>query len=362
MMNQLKLGAIFPMINLKFLSYIAALLVVFAATPAVADHFRIRDCPDSAQADLNWAVNFINRHLDSILATQSILNTRYQASIKDDWPDTTIDCAKPSRNSCEDGANAFHAGANIVHLCWDNIMNRSGWNRCSVVRTILHEKAHEARAPIADTHEWTDLEGRNDPVYRFGESVFVYCDRVAGLAAAGTFDSLGLEPLGATAELPLGDYCEEDNQCQSNECRRGKCVCNDNGDCPAGYRCKTGGLNECIKIEGEIGEVCNRNSDCETAQCDRDICVCDTDQHCRDFFPGSDWRCRRGGQNACVRTNLPDGERCHVDGDCASGQCRGVGDGRTCRPTGLPNGARCEKNGDCASGQCRGIGSGRTCR
>jgi hypothetical protein len=63
-----------------------------------------------------------------------------------------------------------------------------------------------------------------------------------------------------------------------------------------------------------------------------------------------------------VRTNLSNGARCHVDGDCASGKCRGVGGGRTCRPTGLPNGARCDRNGDCASGQCRGVGSRRTCR
>jgi len=399
------------MTNLKFLSYITALLLIFTAAPVTADNFRIRDCPSNALVDLNWAVKFIDQHLDSILTVQSILNTRYQARIKDRWPKTTIDCANDRRGSCRT-ALAFTGTANIVHFCWQNNLNAATpRNRCNVVATLLHEKAHEAHAPDADAHNDRNLEAENDPVYQFGFHVYRYCERVASGATAGSFNSFGLARLGANNALPLGDYCDRnaqcrsdqcrrgecvcnDNsdcpsgqicdkigrnkcirarlplgadcdrnaQCRSDQCRRGKCVCNDNGDCPSGYRCKTAGLNECIKIDGRIGEVCNRNSDCRTGQCDRDICVCDTDQHCRDFFPGSNWRCRKGGQNECVRTNLSNGARCHVDGDCASGKCRGVGGGRTCRPTGLPNGARCDRNGDCASGQCRGVGSRRTCR
>jgi len=350
------------MTNLKFLSYITALLLIFTAAPVTADNFRIRDCPSNALVDLNWAVKFIDQHLDSILTVQSILNTRYQARIKDRWPKTTIDCANDRRGSCRT-ALAFTGTANIVHFCWQNNLNAATpRNRCNVVATLLHEKAHEAHAPDADAHNDRNLEAENDPVYQFGFHVYRYCERVASGATAGSFNSFGLARLGANNALPLGDYCGRNAQCRSDQCRRGKCVCNDNGDCPSGYRCKTAGLNECIKIDGRIGEVCNRNSDCRTGQCDRDICVCDTDQHCRDFFPGSNWRCRKGGQNECVRTNLSNGARCHVDGDCASGKCRGVGGGRTCRPTGLPNGARCDRNGDCASGQCRGVGSRRTCR
>jgi len=55
------------MTNLKFLSYITALLWIFTAARVTADNFRIRDCPSNALVDLNWAVKFIDQHLDSIL-------------------------------------------------------------------------------------------------------------------------------------------------------------------------------------------------------------------------------------------------------------------------------------------------------
>jgi hypothetical protein len=32
-----------------------------------------------------------------------------------------------------------------------------------------------------------------------------------------------------------------------------------------------------------------------------------------------------------VRTNLPNGERCHKNSDCISWQCRGFRDNRTCQ-------------------------------
>lgn len=414
MLMTLIFRALSSIINLKFLSCLIALFLIFSGTPVNADHFRIRDCPDNALVDLNWAADFIDRHLDMILQQQTVLNTRYQQSIKHDWPRTTIDCANPNRSSCRDDANAFHVSANIVHPCWGNIMSRTPrWTRCRLVGTILHEKAHEARVPDADPHNEgpSNPEANNDPVYRFGEFVGNYCTTVAGTAAPGSLDRQGLLNIGSSADLPLGDYCDRDDQCRSNECRQGRCVCNDNGDCPSGhicdkvgkneciraqlplgagcernaqclsdqcrrgicvcdddgdcpsgFRCKTAGINECIRINGQIGEVCNRNSDCITGKCDRDICVCDTDQHCIDFFGGTDWRCRKLGQNECMRTRRDNGARCHLDEDCLSGQCFGAGDSRTCRPTGLPNGARCHRNDDCVSGQCRGVGDGRTCR
>lgn len=379
-MKQLKLRALFPKVNFKILNYIATFLLVFAATPAIADHFRIRDCPDNALVDLNWAVKFIDRHLDSILAGQSILNTRYQTRIKDRWPVTSIDCARDNRNVCQT-AFAFTGTANIVHVCWQNCLDANPTrNRCDIVEDLLHEKAHEAHVPVADAHNAGNTEAINDPVYRFGFYVNHFCQMVAASVSTGSIDSFGLDPLGANSALPLGDFCDRNAQCLSNQCRRGECVCNNNSDCPSGqicdkvgrnecvraqlplgaacdrnaqcqsnqcrrgncvcndnsdclpgYRCKTGGLNECIKVGGDIGEVCNRNSDCNTGQCDRDICVCDSDQDCREFFSGSNWRCRKSGQNECVRTNLSNGQRCHKNGDCASGQCRGSGRGRTCR-------------------------------
>jgi hypothetical protein len=32
-----------------------------------------------------------------------------------------------------------------------------------------------------------------------------------------------------------------------------------------------------------------------------------------------------------VRTNLPNGARCHKNSDCQSGQCRGTREERTCQ-------------------------------
>jgi hypothetical protein len=87
------------------------------------------------------------------------------------------------------------------------------------------------------------------------------------------------EEIGSRA---LGADCDRNSQCLSNKCESDECVCNSDGDCPAGQECyrPITGTNDCRTVGLELGRSCQRNSQCRSNKCEQDECVCRTNDDC----------------------------------------------------------------------------------
>jgi Cys-rich repeat protein len=99
-------------------------------------------------------------------------------------------------------------------------------------------------------------------------------------------------------ELALGAACTRDAACRSNKCESGRCVCNSDGDCPAGQECyrPITAPNACRLVALALGASCQRDSQCRSEKCERDRCVCRTNDDC-----AAGQRCRTPitGANFC---------------------------------------------------------------
>lgn len=308
----------------QWLTFLTLLLLLGSLfNPSHAKPFKVKNCSAAATREIDWAVDFINQHIDTMLARARFIPTKYHSKIKKKWPKSTIKCT--TKGSCKKATvGGFHRLGNNIKLCWDNLVDQQV-TRCGLVGVIMHEKAHAANVPIEKKHNSTREYSyiRNiDLVYRFDAVVQDVCDNPPAVSTG----SSGGDALGAasSAALGLGEYCSKNNQCGSGKCNRGECVCARNSDCGDGFRCKKRiGKNYCIATGADLGDFCKRNSDCGIGVCQKKSCVCKRDTDCRTSFNDNNWRCQnRVGKNYCQGINLPRGGACKKNSDCNSGKCK----------------------------------------
>ena len=335
---------------------IMVLLILLLATSAHAKNFKIKNCDSSAMEDINWAVAFIDAHIDEMLAEATFIPSKYRDKIKKKWPSTTLKCSK--KKKCQGDTLGYHKGGNKFNLCWDQIRD-ADQTRCNLVGILMHEKAHVANVPIEKKHN--DMNAYSyvsqvDLVYRFDDVVESICTRSASRAERGKKEvgalcktntecasnscenftcvckgtdcgGQSITESGRAGKLALDQFCSEHTQCASSKCGNGKCVCDDDKDCGRKSRCiKRIGKNYCVPTGGIIGDFCKKNSDCGIGKCEKKSCVCKKDKDCRTSFGSTNFRCAKPGagfgKNFCQPTSVSNGGACTKNSDCNSGKCK----------------------------------------
>ncbi len=316
---------------------IIILLMLGLATSVQAKNLKVKNCDSSSIADINWALDFIDSHINEILDDATFIPSKYKDKIKKKWPSTTLRCSTKKR--CDGDTGAYHKLGNRFNLCWDQLRD-ADTTRCGLVGVIMHEKAHAANVPIEKQHNETREYGyvRDvDLVYRFDKVVEDICTKKAIpqtdssvkiiVRPDGSMTGENIIDSGETSKLDLGQRCSEHTQCVSSQCGKGVCVCDDNKDCGSKSRCiKKIGKNYCVPRGGLIGDFCKKNSDCGIGKCEKKSCVCDKDKHCKDSFGSTDFRCATPGlgfgKNFCQPTSVANGGACTKNSDCTSDKCK----------------------------------------
>lgn len=304
------------------------------AVPASAKSgVTVKDCDASAMIDINWTVDYIDQNLDGILGASPFISAKHAEALKKSWEKTTIRCNKGSCPQSNLIVGNHRSGADIK-LCWDSIRTSSPpLNRCNLVDTILHEKAHAVNVPDEFRHNEAneyDYVRSLDAVYRFGATALAYCSTAPVIAPLGSATTVEFVAAGTVpAKLALGDLCSRDTQCGSNKCEKAVCVCKADSDC-GGARCvRKLGRNFCIPSGTTLGDYCKKNSDCGVGTCNNNLCVCSTDAECAtvaDPFviashAAGASRCAKpvGKKNFCQPTVVAQNFGCNSNGDCAAG-------------------------------------------
>lgn len=364
--------------NKSFLAAIAALMFVLTTTSA--DALVISKCTAEARNDITAAHNFVKDRMDDVVSKFTMLNTRQKDEFDRKWDRLRVDC-EDNRSKClrKPGVGGFaHGGlGNRVNICYSNMIvgypafqSRSA-EICDLVETMVHEAGHANGFPKSKGHNGlSDAEKLNDPIYQMGFAILDFCNEEAD---AGRFAN---QELSGAADLAIGDQCTFNDQCQSGKCgSKGKCVCNDDGDCPGAQECfkPLGKTNYCSSVNLDLGASCSKNDHCKSNKCEKDICVCKDDGDC----PGSQ-TCKTpiGKANYCEASSSPVlldlGASCSKNNECKSdkcekdscvckddGDCPGtqscytpIGKANYCSPTSKGLGQSCSKNSQCKSNKC----------
>ncbi len=119
--------------------------------------------------------------------------------------------------------------------------------------------------------------------------------------------------------------CGDDGVCQSDEvCFNSECItpaevetklaeppgCESDDDCGKHAECAEGG---CVSTLGGLGDPCEENADCQSEQCQDDVCVADK---CR----GDECEAASGSPRAAT-ANKALGEECSEADECIANQC-----------------------------------------
>lgn len=141
--------------------------------------------------------------------------------------------------------------------------------------------------------------------------------------------------------LPLGSSCTKNDQCDSNKCQGGECVCTSSPQCPSGQTCFTPVLspNFCSPTNLPIWSVCQKNDQCASNKCEGGRCVCTSNSHC---ISGQTCFTPLLSQNFCAATNLPMGSSCVKNDQCQTNKCE-QGECVCRRNSDCPGSQRCKK-------------------
>lgn len=353
---------------------VGALAMVWPGSSASA--YSIRQCDPIAEGDISLAGDYIDRRIRIITDQFTHLSEANREEMRRKWPRINIVCQDEGQRGrsrecllAQGRGGMAHGGlGNRVNICYYNLVDR-GEGLCGLVGVILHEAGHANGFPSFANHNDPDAYVyANDPVYVLGDRAEDFCTNDTAFITDAAL-------LGRT-NLVLGDACRADDQCQSGRCLGGTCQCDQDGDCPSGQRCfrPAVGANYCAREDLALGASCSRDDQCRSDHCEGGQCVCRRDGDC----PGGQV-CRTPitGQNFCEAGddgNLALNASCTRDDQCKSGRCEGdrcvcrsdtdcptgqscytpVTRANYCTSTTLGLGASCSRNSQCRSDQCQG--------
>lgn len=293
----------------------AALLMgaLFTGVPAAAHADRYKECSHEAQQNLDKVVGFLSKNMSQIVDQLTFLTEKQRQEIVRKWPKVKIRCNDDSRrcrakNGIGIKGHAHGGLGNTVNLCQANMVD-TGYSVCDAVSTLMHEMGHAHGFRMVPGHnDPNDYVYKHDPIYRMGSIAGAYC--VTAAKAGDVVDA----PFKGATRAALGDGCRNNSDCSSGRCwvkldsspfevtppgiDRGKCVCNDDGDCAGAQQCfkPLGKEPYCSSTTKKLGESCKKNSQCASDKCERDECVCRKNTDC-----GPNGKCRTPitGKNYC---------------------------------------------------------------
>ena len=349
-------------------SVAAACFLIALSGAARAIAFEVKNCPPDPESDITTAAKFLNRNMSDVVDQYTFLSEKQRQEIVRKWVGLAIRCSDREKQ-CDNFEGYAHGGpGNTIHICYYSFSSSD--TLCDLVRVIMHEQGHADGFRMVPGHNHpTKYVFENDPMYRMGSIAEAYC---LSKARAGSFTNANLKGGG---NRNIGDDCTEDLQCRSSRCSGGKCVCNEDSDCGPGKRCykPAAAKNFCASTSLALGESCGRDDECRSNQCEGGVCVCRHDSDCpsgqvcktpvtgKNFCQSSNDVGAKALGASCDRdsqclSNKCEGDQCvcNSDSDCPSGQeCyRPVTAKNLCRTVGLALGAACQKDSQCRSNKC----------
>jgi Cys-rich repeat protein len=357
-----------------FVIVFGAFAMGFGAAPALA--YTVNQCDPIAKNDISLAADYVNRRTQRIADELTHISKDNREEFVRKWPRINIVCqdegTKGKSRKClnEQSTEGFaHGGpGNRVNVCYYNSVDNGG-TLCSLVGIIVHEFGHSIGIASFENHNNPDQYVRdNDPVYVMGNRAKALCKTDTAFITNA--------PLIGRSNLTLGQACRADDQCKTGRCLGGTCQCDQDGDCPAGGRCfkPAVGANYCSLTNRAIGDACTRSDQCRSDHCEGGQCVCRRDGDCPQ---GQVCRTPITGQNRCEAGD--DGARalnaaCQNNGQCKSGRCEGdrcvcrsdsdcpagqscftpITGANFCQSTTLGLNAACNRDSQCRSDKCQG--------
>lgn len=345
-----------------------ACLVIALGGAAPAGAYEIKNCPIKPQKDIKAAARFLEENMSALVDQYTFLTERQRQEVVRKWVGLNIRCSD-NESQCDKFKGFAHGGpGNAVNICYYSYTSAN--DLCDLVQTIMHEQGHAHGFRMVPGHnDPTDYHYQHDPIYRMGNIAEDFCE---ASASAGLFTNDNLRGGG---DRDIGEKCKEDLQCTSSRCSGGECVCNEDSDCPLGQRCfkPAAAKNFCSSTFLAVGQSCDRDDECRSNQCEDDVCVCRHDSDCpsgqvcktpitgKNFCEASDDVGAKALGAACDRdseclSNKCEQDRCvcNSDSDCLVGQeCyRPVTGANICRTVGLALGKSCQRDSQCQSKKC----------
>lgn len=84
------------------------LLLAMLATTGHAKQFKVENCDSSAMADINWAVDFIDKYIDEMILGATFIPSKYGDALKKKWPTSTLKCS--TKKKCDGDVLGYHRG------------------------------------------------------------------------------------------------------------------------------------------------------------------------------------------------------------------------------------------------------------
>ena len=143
--------------------------------------FKVKQCTPPAEDAIEQAYNFVTNNLDGIVAkmTWKNLKDKHRDEFKRKWNRLRAKCVDNRRKCVKNSrvAGFAHGGiGNTVNICYFNMVDFGG-TFCSLVGTLVHEKAHADGMPRGKHHNGPlrNPEAFKDTVYRMGDTASQYC-------------------------------------------------------------------------------------------------------------------------------------------------------------------------------------------
>jgi len=215
-----------------------SLLFVFSGFINPVSAVKIKQCTPPAEDSIREAYKFVTNNLDGIVAqmTWKNLKDRHRNEFKRKWERLRVRCVDDRRKCVKNSrvAGFAHGGiGNTVNICYFNLVDLRG-TFCSLVETLVHEKAHADGMPKGKHHNdpFRYPDAFKDTVYRMGDTAGQYC--ISKKSGGRNYILKGRSGLG------FGKQCSKDDQCQSGRCGNIKhtCLCRVDSDCASGKKCK----------------------------------------------------------------------------------------------------------------------------
>lgn len=166
---------------------LAMVFGLFLTSEATARPFT-RDCPSGADANLREVVQYLDDHMETVMAIYERDNSyharrgaerRVKRRLGRDRKlgNLWFACANKSAPLCNDssGRHAFGAASNKIRLCYQKIYAKSsdkpGKGFCDLLKTVSHEFGHAVGIKKSAGHS----KNSNDRVYRWGYAWRDYC-------------------------------------------------------------------------------------------------------------------------------------------------------------------------------------------
>src|SRR5262245_1931163 len=294
------------------LQFQAMVIAAAILTVGTAHAYEIDNCDPTARADIKLAADFLEANMSTLVDRYTFLSEKQRQEIIRKWARLHIRCSD-NVNECTSAFGYSHGGpGNGIRICYYTMV-QSKVSLCDLTNTIMHEQGHaHGFREVPGHNNPTQYIFDNDPMYRMGAIAQNFCE---SRASSGAFTDAALQG----RIRALGAACTADEQCASHSCSHGTCQCNQNADCPGGQSClkPVSGRNFCSSTSLPIGASCTRDDQCRSDHCERGSCVC---RHDGDCASGQVCRTPITGPNFCqAQSNSgsrPVGSPCQHNAEC----------------------------------------------